>query len=60
MADYQDFETQPDWGPREIYQRITDLLLGAYSVEVIPSGQTVKLRVWFEQHCDPAMHNRIE
>lgn len=59
MADYQDFEPEPSWGPGEIYRRITHLLHVAYSVEVLSSGTGVILRVWFEEHCDPAMHNKI-
>lgn len=59
MANYHDYQTQPDWKPDEIYKRITDLLVGAYSVEVISLGNTVILRVWYNQHCDLAEHNRI-
>lgn len=59
MAEYQDNPIQPGTAPAEIYERITDLLVGAYSVEVLPDGDTVMLRVWFEQHCDLNQQKKI-
>jgi len=31
----------------------------AYSVEVLASEAGVKLRIWFEEHCNPETHNKI-
>ncbi len=59
MAKYQDTQVNPGTAPADIYAQITTLLIGAYSVEVIPDGSTVILRVWFSQHCDPTQHERI-
>ena len=59
MADYQDFELPSNWGPAEAYRRITHLLHIAYSVEVLSSETGVKLRIWFDEHCDPETHNKL-
>ncbi len=60
MASYEDFNPAPGAGAADIYKQICDLLVGAYSVEVIPSGTSVILRVWYDQHCDPATHHQIK
>ena len=59
MAQYQDIPVPSATAPDDVYGRITNYLLGASSVEVIPYQDTVILRVWFDQHCDPAQHQRI-
>jgi hypothetical protein len=59
MADYQDFEPPPTWSPANIYRRIQNLLNVAYSVEVLSFGTGVLLRVWFEEHCNPELHDKI-
>jgi hypothetical protein len=59
MAQYEDFSPPPGASPAQIYTQITSLLTGAYSVEVLPQGTSVILRVWYAQHCDPASHTRI-
>jgi hypothetical protein len=58
MAAFQDFPP-PSPNPADIYNRIAQLLVGAYSVEVIPSGNTVILRVWLQRHCDPSTHQPV-
>jgi len=58
MAIYQDFPP-PSNDPAEIYRRIQSFLLGAYSVEVLPDGDSVILRVWLQRHCDPAEHEKV-
>ncbi len=58
MAQYQDFPP-PSPDPAAIYQQIAALLVGAYSVEVVPSGNSVILRVWLNPHCDQGAHTRI-
>jgi hypothetical protein len=59
MAQYQDVQVAPPATPDSIYTQITNLLIGAYSVEVLPDGTSVILRVWFSRHCDPAGHVKI-
>ena len=57
MAQYQDFPL-PSADPAAIYQQIAALLVGAYSVELVPSGNSIILRVWLNPHCDQATHMR--
>ena len=58
MAKYQDTQVNPGTAPADIYAQITTLLIGAYSVEVIPDGSTVILRVWFSQGSPPGLNTR--
>ena len=59
MAYYKDVTPDPAWGPEDVYKKIQDLLIGKYSVEVVSAGNSVFLRVWFGQHCDPANHTEV-
>ena len=59
MALYQDFAPRSA-DPATIYRRITSLLVGTHSVEVVPDGDGVILRVWLEPHCDPAEHEKLD
>jgi hypothetical protein len=60
MADYKDVPVDPTWNAEQIYKKIADLLVGhKYSVEVIPSGQSVILRAWYDEHCDIKQHNDL-
>ena len=59
MAIYEDFKPIPGSGTRDIYMQITDYLSGSYSVEVLPDGNNVILRVWHSEHCDITKHNHI-
>ena len=61
MAQYQDVKPHPNLGPGALYTKLTDLLTGAYSVEVLAAenGKSVIFRVWFEKHCDLKQHQQV-
>lgn len=60
MATYQDFKPDPKWGPKKMYEKIADLLTGAYSVEVLRQpDKTVVFRTWADRHCDPTQHQQL-
>ena len=59
MAQYQDFDPPPNPTPATIYEKIATLMVGAYSVEVVPTNDTVILRVWYTQPYRLEDHQRI-
>lgn len=52
MPDYDDFDPEPGATPADNWELLTQLLVGNYSVEVLPRGDSVKLRVWYDAHCE--------
>lgn len=56
MATYQEIIVNPPFDNNSIVKTISNLLIGAYSVEVLSVGESLVLRVWFEQHCDLPQH----
>lgn len=59
MAAYQEFKPESD-KPAAIYKQIGTLLVGAYSVEVVPRDDTVILRVWLTKHCKLGDHKKVK
>lgn len=59
MAQYQDFPPPANPTPANIYEKIAGLMVGAYSVEVIPANETVVLRVWFTKPYQLEDHTEI-
>ena len=59
MAQYQDLPPPANSAPAAIYEKIAGLMVGAYSVEVIPTNDTVVLRVWFEKPYKLEDHTEI-
>lgn len=59
MAQYQDVAPPHNATPATIYTTITNLLVGASSVEVVPKDDTVILRVWFESPYHLEEHQRL-
>jgi len=59
MAQYQDFLPPANPTPENNYKKIAALMVGAYSVEVIPKNDTVVLRVWFAKPYKLEDHTEI-
>jgi hypothetical protein len=56
MADYREVPVKKE----ELSAPILDQLPDMYSVEVVRDGHKIVLRIWLDQHCDPAKHNKID
>lgn len=59
MAAYQDYIVDPNATPSAIYKEIATLLVGSYSVEVLPEGDTVSLRVWLGAPYEIGDHTEV-
>lgn len=59
MADYTDIKPTGQNTQANLWRRLTDLLVGNYSVEVLPDGDSIIYRVWFDEHCDISKHQNI-
>ena len=59
MAHYKDIKPTGSEPSAKLWQSLTDLLLGNYSVEVLPDGESIVYRVWFEEHCDITKHEKL-
>jgi hypothetical protein len=66
MAAYQDIPPHSD-DPAELWTQLTTLLVGAHSVEVIPTahvdepnvGHNLIYRVWFSAAYDDSEHEKV-
>lgn len=56
MSSYKDYPVKIS----DLPETITDKLAGVYSVEVVRIGRRALLRMWIDEHCDLAAHDKIE
>ena len=62
MATYKDVRPNPGGDDEGRYQELRGLLIGKYSVEVLPDPQDndeVIFRVWFNDHCPIGGHTKL-